>query len=104
MNLLEEAAATVSEAVLAKQLGDLPPIRDLRAYLYRAFLRRMAEERQSEVRLEEVAEERIVSERYIKLMDDRQYRLDWAERLGTGFQIPGSVGLPGLLSVVPRVA
>lgn len=59
MNLLEEAAATVSEAVLAKQLGDLPPIRDLRAYLYRAFLRRMAEERQSEVRLEEAFEERI---------------------------------------------
>jgi len=34
---------------------------------------------------------RHVSERYIKLMNDRQYRLDWAERLGTGFQIPGSV-------------
>jgi hypothetical protein len=31
MNLLEEAAATVSEAVLAKQVGDLPPIRDLRS-------------------------------------------------------------------------
>jgi len=59
MNLLEEAAATVSEAVLAKQLGDHPPIRDLRAYLYRAFLRRMAAERQSEIRLEEAFEERI---------------------------------------------
>ena len=47
---------------------------------------------------------RHVSERYIKLMNDRQYRLDWAERLGTGFQIPGSVGLPGLLRVVPRIA
>ena len=33
---------------------------------------------------------RHVSERYTKLMNDRQYRLDWAERLGTGFQIPGS--------------
>ena len=26
---------------------------------------------------------RHVSERYIKLMNDRQYRLEWAERLGT---------------------
>ena len=42
MNLLEEAAATVSEAVRAKQFDDLPPIRDMRAYLYRAFLRRVA--------------------------------------------------------------
>ena len=47
---------------------------------------------------------RHVSERYIKLMNDRQYRLDWAERLGTGFQIPGSVGLLGLLRVVPKIA
>jgi integrase len=47
---------------------------------------------------------RHVSERYIKLMNDRQYRLEWAERLGTGFQIPGSVGLPGLLRVVPKIA
>jgi DNA-directed RNA polymerase specialized sigma24 family protein len=59
MNLLEEAAATVSEAILAKQLGGLPPIRDLRAYLYRAFLRRVAAERQSEIRLEQAFEERI---------------------------------------------
>src|SRR5260370_24610445 len=47
---------------------------------------------------------RHVSERYIKLMNDRQYRLDWAERLGTGFQIPGSVGLLGLLRVVPTIS
>ena len=47
---------------------------------------------------------RHVSERYTKLMNDRQYRLDWAERLGTGFQIPGSVGLLGLLRVVPKIA
>ena len=40
----------------------------------------------------------------MKLMNDRQFRLDWAERIGLGFQIPGSVGLPGLLDVVPRVA
>jgi DNA-directed RNA polymerase specialized sigma24 family protein len=59
MNLLEEAAATVSEAVLAKQFGGLPPIRDLRAYLYRAFLRRVAASRRSEILLEEAFEERL---------------------------------------------
>ncbi len=52
MNLLEEAAATVSEAVLAKQLAELPPIRDLRAYL-------LAAKRQAEIRLEEAFEERL---------------------------------------------
>ena len=41
-----------------------------------------------------------VSERYTKLLGERQYRLDWAERIGMGF----SVGLPGLLKVVPKVA
>ncbi len=53
MNLLEEAAATVSEAVRVKQDADLPPIRDLRAYLYRAFLRKVAAKRQVEIRLDE---------------------------------------------------
>jgi DNA-directed RNA polymerase specialized sigma24 family protein len=57
MNLLEEAAATVSEAVLAKQATELPPIRDLRAYLYRAFLRRVSAHRQVEIRLEEAFED-----------------------------------------------
>jgi hypothetical protein len=32
MNLPEEAAATVSEAVLAKQLADPPPVRNMRGY------------------------------------------------------------------------
>ncbi len=59
VNLLEEAAATVSEAVLAKQLVELPPIRHMRAYLYRAFLRRLAAKRQVEIRLEEPFEERL---------------------------------------------
>ncbi len=59
MNLLEEAAATVSEAVLAKHLAELPPIRDMRAYLYRAFLRRLAAKRQAEIRMEEAFEERL---------------------------------------------
>jgi hypothetical protein len=59
VNLLEEAAATVSEAVLAKQLADLPPVRNMRAYLYRAFLRRLSATRQAEIRLEEAFEERL---------------------------------------------
>jgi hypothetical protein len=43
---------------------------------------------------------RHVSERYVKLLGDRQYRLERAERIGLGF----SVGLPGLLHMIPRVA
>jgi hypothetical protein len=45
-----------------------------------------------------------VSERYVKLLTDRQYRLDWAERIGLGFTIPGSVGQHGQLMVVPNAA
>jgi integrase len=41
-----------------------------------------------------------VSERYTKLLTDREYRLDWAERVGLGF----SVGLPGLLHLVQNAA
>lgn len=52
VNLLEEAAATVSEAVLTKQTSNLAPIRDVRAYLYRAFLRRVSAQRQTDLRLE----------------------------------------------------
>jgi len=33
---------------------------------------------------------RHVSERYVKLLTDRQYRLQWAERIGLGFELPGS--------------
>src|SRR5215813_3653859 len=40
-----------------------------------------------------------VSERYTKLKD-RDWRLNWAERVGLGF----SVGLPGLLHLVPSAA
>jgi hypothetical protein len=39
-----------------------------------------------------------VSERYTKLLQDRDFRLDWAERIGTGFELPArSTGLRGLL-------
>jgi DNA-directed RNA polymerase specialized sigma24 family protein len=56
INLLEEAAATVSQAVLAKQVSNLPPIRDVRAYLYRAFLRRVSAHRQTELQMEDAFE------------------------------------------------
>jgi len=49
INLLEMAAGSVSEAVHAKEVAKVPPIRDLRAYLYRAYLRRIAAERQHEI-------------------------------------------------------
>ena len=42
-----------------------------------------------------------ISERYVKLLGERQFRLDWADRIGLGFSLPGSVGR---LSVVPNVA
>jgi integrase len=43
-----------------------------------------------------------VSERYVKLLNDRAYRLDCAERVGTGFVLP--VGQPGLLHLVRKTA
>ena len=59
MSLLEEAAATVSEVVCAKEVAQIPPIRDMRAYLYRAFLRRIGEEERSETRLQEALEDEL---------------------------------------------
>src|SRR6266536_602046 len=40
-NLLEEAAATVSRALTAKNTHQ-PPVQDLESYLFRAFLRRLS--------------------------------------------------------------
>ena len=57
MNLLEEAAATVSEVARAKETAQNPPIRDMRAYLYRAFLRRIGEEERNQARLQEALED-----------------------------------------------
>jgi len=59
MNLLEEAAATVSEAVRAKQAAQAPPVRDMRAYVYRAFLRRIADERRDEKRQQQAIEDHL---------------------------------------------
>jgi hypothetical protein len=39
-----------------------------------------------------------VSERYVKLTQDRDFRLMWAEKIGLGFELPGAkVGQPGRL-------
>lgn len=46
--------------------------------------------------------QRHVSERYIKLLSDRPFRLDWAERIGMGFKLP--TGQPGLLLVMRKSA
>ena len=57
MNLLEEVAATVSETVRAKEAAQAPPVRDMRAYVYRAFLRKVAEERRNGDRRQQAIEE-----------------------------------------------
>lgn len=59
LNLLEEAAATVSQAVLAKQASNLPPVRDLRSCLYRAFLRRLSAQRKTELQLDDAFEDHL---------------------------------------------
>jgi len=39
-----------------------------------------------------------VSERYVKLLTDRDFRLNWAEKIGLGFELPGTqVGQRGQL-------
>jgi hypothetical protein len=44
-----------------------------------------------------------VSERYTKLLQDRDFRLGWAEKIGMGFELPErSTGLRGLLIQFPK--
>lgn len=44
-----------------------------------------------------------ISERYVKLGQDRDFRLMWAERIGLGFELPGSAnGLRGQLLQFPK--
>jgi hypothetical protein len=40
---------------------------------------------------------RHVEERYTKLLSDRAFRLDWAEKIGLGFELPRPVGQLGQL-------
>ena len=39
-----------------------------------------------------------------ELRDEREYRLEWAERVGLGFELPPSIGQLGQLRIVPKVA
>ncbi len=45
-----------------------------------------------------------VSERYTKLRDERDFRLEWVEKIGLGFDLPAPVGQLGQLRIVPKVA
>jgi len=56
VNLLEEAAATVSEVIRAKEAAQFTPIRDVGRYLFRVFLRKVAEARRNETPYEEVSQ------------------------------------------------
>jgi hypothetical protein len=56
VNLLEEAAATVSEVIRAKEAAQIAPIRDVSRYLFRVFLRKVAEARRNETTYEEVSQ------------------------------------------------
>src|SRR5437016_13473855 len=56
VNLLEEAAATVSEVIGAKEAAQIAPIRDVRRYLFRVFLRKMADTRRNETPYEEISQ------------------------------------------------
>jgi hypothetical protein len=47
---------------------------------------------------------RHVSERYTKLLKERDFRLYWAEKIGTGFDLPVAVGKRGKLHVIARSA
>jgi hypothetical protein len=46
--------------------------------------------------------QRHVSERYIKMLQERAFRLDWAEKIGMGFKLP--IGQPGLLLQMRKTA
>jgi DNA-directed RNA polymerase specialized sigma24 family protein len=50
-SLLEEAAATVSRAIIVQSRNGNPRIRDLQAYLFRAFIRRVDRVKRKELRL-----------------------------------------------------
>jgi hypothetical protein len=56
VNLLAEAAATVSEVIRAKEAAQIPPIRDVRRYLFRVFLRKVADARRNETPFEEISQ------------------------------------------------
>jgi DNA-directed RNA polymerase specialized sigma24 family protein len=56
VNLLEEAAATVSEVIRAKEAAQIAPIRDVSRYLFRVFLRKVADATRNETPFEEISQ------------------------------------------------
>src|SRR5229473_5528248 len=56
VNLLEEAAATVSEVIRAKEAAHIARIRDMRRYLFRVFLRKLSDARRNETPYEEISQ------------------------------------------------
>src|SRR6267154_4193284 len=56
INILEEAAASVSEVIQAKEAAQIAPIRDVRRYLFRVFLRKVAAARRNEIPYEEISQ------------------------------------------------
>ncbi len=56
INILEEAAASVSEVIQAKEAAQIAPIRDVRRYLFRVFLRKVAAARRNETPFEEISQ------------------------------------------------
>lgn len=55
INLLEEAAATVSDVIRAKEAAKIAPIGKVPSYLFRVFLRKLSEARRYEVQYEEAS-------------------------------------------------
>jgi hypothetical protein len=53
-----KVAASVSEAIYAKGAAQVPPVRDMCAYLYRAILLKIAKKRQNEDRLQQAMEDK----------------------------------------------
>ena len=60
VNLFEEAAATVSQALRDKAANGAPDIHDMRRYLFRTFLHRLGEERRTEVNTEDLPKREIL--------------------------------------------
>jgi DNA-directed RNA polymerase specialized sigma24 family protein len=58
INYLEEAAASVSAAMVQKKLSGRPEVRDVAAYLFRTFVRMVDDVRSKEATVEEAVEER----------------------------------------------
>ena len=63
INLFEEAAATVSQALRDKAANGAPDIHDMRRYLFRVFLNRLGEERRAEVHAEDSPKKDILTRR-----------------------------------------